>query len=274
MTQILAQPTVRNPLTKDLIPSALADLGVQRDVEYPVAPLETAHRVSGDTDYYFIANSHATAAASVDATFAMTDPTAVPYFADAWSGKLVAGRELHRVRRAREDPHLPQGRPDDDPRPRPRPERAAAARDLDHRRRGPRGRHEPRRPRDDARHLHDDALGRSLVDTTSRSVAGRCSPLTHWNLSVDDFLPGATATQTLHATHTLTLDGLKAWPDIPELADVSGIGTYTTTVNWQGGGGAYLDLGEVFDTYRVSASTARRSRPPTSSTRPSTSGRT
>src|SRR5262249_51925062 len=56
---------------------------------------------------------------------------------------------------------------------------------------------------------------------------------------------------TLHATHSLTLDGLKAWSDIPELADVSGVGTYTTTFNWSGGG-AYLDLGEVFDTYRVS----------------------
>ena len=32
----------------------------------------------GSTDYYFVANSHATAAATVDATFAMTDPTAVP----------------------------------------------------------------------------------------------------------------------------------------------------------------------------------------------------
>ena len=44
---------------------------------------------------------------------------------------------------------------------------------------------------------------------------------------------------------------------------MSGLGTYTTTVEW-GGGGAYLDLGEVFDTYRVTT-TASRCRPPTSS---------
>ncbi len=98
--QLLAQPTVRNPQTKDLIPAALADLGVQRDVEYPVAPLETAHRVEGSTDYYFVANSHATTAATVDATFAMTDPTAVPYVADAWTGKLVPVANYTRQRAA------------------------------------------------------------------------------------------------------------------------------------------------------------------------------
>ena len=52
----------------------------------PVAPLRRPPTAStGATDYYFIANSHATAASSVEATFAMTDPTAVPYVADAWT---------------------------------------------------------------------------------------------------------------------------------------------------------------------------------------------
>jgi hypothetical protein len=74
--------------------------------------------------------------------------------------------------------------------------------------------------------------------------------LTQWNLDVDDWMPGATATETAHVPHTLALDGLKAWSAIPELQDASGIGTYTTTFNWDGGG-ALLDLGEVFDTYRV-----------------------
>ena len=55
--ELLAQPTVRNPLTKGLIPAGLAGLDVQRDVEYPVAPVETAHRVEGATDYYLLANT-------------------------------------------------------------------------------------------------------------------------------------------------------------------------------------------------------------------------
>jgi hypothetical protein len=92
------------------------------------------------------------------------------------------------------------------------------------------------------------------VDTTIADVPAP-QELMHWHLDVDDRLPGATATQTVHAFHSLDLDGLKAWPDIPELADSSGIGTYTTTVDlhgaWSGGHGAYLDLGEVFDTFRV-----------------------
>ena len=249
--QLLAQPTVRNPQTKDLIPDALADLGVHRDVEYPVAPLETAHRVSGATDYYFIANSHATAAASVDASFAMTDPTAVPYVADAWTGKLVpvanytvtGGRlKTHISLKAGQTTILVFGH-DLSPLPLHATSTTADAVRAD-------GANLVARAATPGTYTTALSDGRS-VDTTIASVPAAQS-LTHWDLSVDDFLPGATATQTLHATHTLTLDGLKAWSDIPELADVSGIGTYTTTVNWQGGGGAYLDLGEVFDTYRVS----------------------
>ena len=85
ITQLLAQPTVRNVADRAGIPVGLAALNVQRDVEYPVQPVQTAHRVDGTTDYYFLANTHATQAASFDATFAMTDPTAVPYVADAWT---------------------------------------------------------------------------------------------------------------------------------------------------------------------------------------------
>jgi len=45
------------------------------------------------------------------------------------------------------------------------------------------------------------------------------------------------------------------WLTIPGLANKSGIGTYTTTLNvgpaWTGGTGAYLDLGEVHGLARV-----------------------
>jgi hypothetical protein len=48
---------------------------------------------------------------------------------------------------------------------------------------------------------------------------------------------------------------LQAWPQIPELQNVSGIGRYRTTMQldaaWTGGYGAYLELGEVLDTFRV-----------------------
>jgi Glycosyl hydrolases family 2, sugar binding domain len=55
--------------------------------------------------------------------------------------------------------------------------------------------------------------------------------------------------------HELDLTTLRPWSEIPELQDVSGVGTYTTTfglpANWSSSHGAYLDLGTVFDTFRV-----------------------
>jgi hypothetical protein len=69
-------------------------------------------------------------------------------------------------------------------------------------------------------------------------------PLTAWRLRVEDWRPDS------KPAHTLSLDRLLPWPEIPELADVSGVGTYTTTVELPGSG-AYLELGEVTDTCRV-----------------------
>ena len=53
----------------------------------------------------------------------------------------------------------------------------------------------------------------------------------------------------------LTLDGLKSWPDIPELARASGVGTYSKTVtlpdSWVKGSSAVLSLGQVVDTFTL-----------------------
>jgi hypothetical protein len=53
----------------------------------------------------------------------------------------------------------------------------------------------------------------------------------------------------------LDLDGLKAWPEIPSLKNVSGLGMYTATVDlpasWSASNGAILTLGEVFDSFTL-----------------------
>lgn len=55
---------------------------------------------------------------------------------------------------------------------------------------------------------------------------------------------------------SVTLNGLAAWPDIPELTNASGVGTYTTTVDlgsdWVPGSKAVLSLGQVVDTVALS----------------------
>jgi hypothetical protein len=58
-----------------------------------------------------------------------------------------------------------------------------------------------------------------------------------WHLSAEDWRPtnpygttfGRAATQTTKDPVELDLRGLKPWPQIPQLADASGVGTYTTT---------------------------------------------
>jgi hypothetical protein len=74
-------------------------------------------------------------------------------------------------------------------------------------------------------------------------------------LGVDDWQPGASATETVIERHELELDALVPWSEIPQLADVSGVGRYTTAVElgdgWARHHGAYLDLGEFVDTVRI-----------------------
>ena len=98
--------------------------------------------------------------------------------------------------------------------------------------------------------LQDGSRIRATIDDVPEPLA-----LTRWTLTAEDWTPGDTPTATVRTRRELALDGLLPWPRIPELADSSGIGRYRTTVRlpgaWTGGHGALLDLGEVFDTYRV-----------------------
>ncbi len=83
-----------------------------------------------------------------------------------------------------------------------------------------------------------------------------------WHIDAEDWQPlnpygtlGDAGTLTNKVPVSLDLTGLKPWPDIPELANASGIGTYTTTVNlpagWDASYGATLSLGQVTDTFAL-----------------------
>jgi hypothetical protein len=84
-----------------------------------------------------------------------------------------------------------------------------------------------------------------------------------WSLKVEDWQPqnkygttGAAGAETSKALINLNLNALKAWPDIEELKNVSGVGTYTYTLklpnDWNStSNGATLSLGQVVDAFTL-----------------------
>jgi hypothetical protein len=82
-----------------------------------------------------------------------------------------------------------------------------------------------------------------------------------WRLEVEDWYPGSDAMRTGIVRRVLTLDTLLPWSQIPELADSAGTGRYRTTValpsDWTSAHGAYLELGQVSDTFRVTVNGTR-----------------
>lgn len=84
-----------------------------------------------------------------------------------------------------------------------------------------------------------------------------------WNLKVEDWQPqnkygtmGVAGAETSKPIINITLNSLKAWPDIDELKNVSGVGIYTYTLNlpstWSNtSNGAKLSLGQVVDAFTL-----------------------
>jgi hypothetical protein len=80
-----------------------------------------------------------------------------------------------------------------------------------------------------------------------------------WTLELEDWKPADPSNpkdlRTAKEVHERDLPTLQSWSKVPGLEDVSGVGRYRTTVDlgadWTGDDGAYLELGEVNDTFRV-----------------------
>ena len=121
---------------------------------------------------------------------------------------------------------------------------------------------------DDAAIIALSPVAMSSTPAPSRAVAGANLPApinltgAKWHLSVEDWKPandyattGPRATETSKNVVQLDIEGLKAWPQIPVLKDVSGVGTYTADfdlpASWKTGAGVELMLGEVFDSFTV-----------------------
>ncbi|GAA3960083.1 glycosyl hydrolase [Actinomadura viridis] len=264
LAELFAQPRVRNVATDAEVPGALAALGVRPDVSYATtSTLLNARRVADGVDYYYLCNGkHAetvkppVAAIDHEITLTRADRNAVPYRLDPWTGAIepiavyAADGDRVTVRIALQPSEsaviaLAPGRS-----PRAIASEAERVRVAD----GGRLAIRDTRPGTYTTTLPG---GRKVAATIGDLPAAL--ELTSWRLRVESFGPGATPAETVTTRHEVTLDALVPWPQIPELADASGVGVYTATVDLgeDGWPGAYLELGEVFDTCRVTVNGRR-----------------
>ncbi|WLQ66393.1 MULTISPECIES: glycosyl hydrolase [Streptomyces] len=266
--KLLAQPTVSNVPDRPDVPQGIAALGLTRDVEYAEpSMLLHNHRADSDADYYFFANDAVSRKNSTgtrishDVTLTTRHRDVVPYRLDAWTGTIEPLAAYTRLSdgRLRIRVTLEPGATTIIATARPgrwatgpAPQWHATATEAAEVRRAADGRPEIRdtRPGTYATTLGDGRTVTAVIDDVPEPV-----PLTRWTLTAEDWTPGATPSTTRRTRRTVELDGLVPWSEIPELADSSGIGRYRVTLGlgrpWTGGHGATLELGEVFDTYRV-----------------------
>ncbi|TDD04058.1 alpha-L-rhamnosidase [Nonomuraea deserti] len=257
------RPDMRPDAGPDMRPDMRPDAGPDAEPDMrPATPstLLTLRRVAGKIDYYYLCNGKhvenpkpPVAPIDHDVTLARADRHGIPYVLDPWTGRA------ERIALYTEEPDGIRLRVALQP---------GQARIVAIGRAGLFGDRSGRRPHatatDADRALYsggDLAVRAAKAGTyttalstgrTVTTVIGEVPPpveLSSWRLEVEDWRPGATPDRTDKVVHELSLDALLPWTEIPELADVSGIGTYTTTVDLDGP--AYLELGEVTDTCRV-----------------------
>lgn len=261
--ELLAQPSVRNVADRPNIPEGLAALGIRRDVEHAArSSLLHDHRVLPGADLYYLVNTHASALVDHDVTFTPSGSgraDVTPFLLDAWTGEIVpvaqwsesGGRVTLRVRlKPGQTTIVALAR------------RGwwqellgsathATATEADE------IRFEDRKLEIRAAAAGTYATTLATGRTVRATVGAVPAPLAleSWSLEVEDWQPGAKPYETIRPRRRVALSVLAAWPAVAGLEDVSGIGRYTTTITlgkeWRGEVGAKLDLGEVFDTFRV-----------------------
>jgi hypothetical protein len=82
----------------------------------------------------------------------------------------------------------------------------------------------------------------------------RTIELGQWALQVESWQPGTTASDIVRTSIDVKLPALRPWPEVPQLEDVSGIGTYRTHVDLNASeakSAVTLNLGAVEGTARV-----------------------
>jgi hypothetical protein len=255
MAELLARPNVHRVDAAVDVANALASIAIAPAVSSTAGSIRSVHRVEGNTEYYYLHNDSDTPAS---ATVSLSGPSGgVPYSLDAWTG-VVEPLAEYTLRGGRVETDLELGSHEsaiiaiaprswlgyEAPEARlhatettadrvVRTQRGLAARA------GRAGSFETR--------LSDG----SPVRTTAAGLPDAIK-LPTWDLSVDDWQPAKPGQRSDHTNHVewaFKGTALKPWSAIPQIADASGIGTYTTTLTlpkaWSRADGAYLDLGAL-----------------------------
>ncbi|PVG81455.1 alpha-L-rhamnosidase [Nocardioides gansuensis] len=263
MRLIAALPTTRTVLEAG-VGAAFTELGVSRDVEHADSTVMHVRRTLDGVDLYYLANArHAENRrlnrVAQDVWLTASDPHAVPWLLDAWSGTVTRApafeRDGARVRVrvdlapgqstivAFADPGQGHRSPSVVP--------AAGQEIVLH------GGRPALRTTTAGTHVVTRSDGSSATVGIDR-VRGALTPAS-WTLTLEDWKPADPSDPTVLGTrreeHTAELAGPTSWSRVAGLEDVSGIGRYSTVVDlgddWTDEDGALLELGEVNDTFRV-----------------------
>jgi hypothetical protein len=284
VSELLAEPTVYRVAHESDVPGKLRSLSIRPSAEpSSPSPMLSVHRrdLATRTDYYFLYNQGVVTPAGEPGNIfepAAGKPLDIevsvegrghPYFLDAWSGKITpiaqytssGDRVTIRVSLSRDDAtlialsdapnrfgvtplevHVIQTSADDAiANPKALVIRAAKAGTY-------------------STSLSD---GRTVRSTISNVPAAIDLTSAGWHQTAEDWQPanpyattfGAAAAETHKTPVVLELNSLKPWTEIPALQNTSGIGAYSTTFDlpseWTGADGAWLSLGEVFDSFTL-----------------------
>lgn len=250
------------------VPAALAAIGVKQHVTHEKSTLIHVHRRTDDADLFYVANARHAENRKLETVeqvvwFEQRDSDQVPFVLNAWTGEVDRVAEYVREgERIGVNLRLKPGQSTiivlardkwAAPSSRRIPQVVSTQADA---------------VRADGPHLvvrsatggtYSTVLGDSRTKKVSIGNVPAPRNLDAWNLEVEDWLPGSTPSSTRVVISKHRLTALVPWLEISGLEDVSGIGRYTTTVDWSAarGTGAYLDLGSVLGSFRVKVNGTR-----------------
>jgi hypothetical protein len=262
IADLLAQKSVTRVTDRTGLLGALRVAGVDSAASYESKPLVTMHRVSDDSDYYYLFNA---GAERTKASVTLTG-SGIPYRYDAWTGivrpfgkytRTLSGVQID-VDLATGDSELIAMTKGNEDTVANACSVAATSTTAD----------EVLSRPDAVLLLRDTEPGQYVttfvndktVTNSITSVGAKISPAS-WTLDVTSWQagsgPNATAKVPLAPiTVTPAVDGtLPSWQQIAGLENKSGTSSYTTTIDvgpvWTGGTGAYLSLGSFLGTVQV-----------------------